>query len=168
VPNILLALVFLSAAAEELPKPIFYLPLDGTAAAAIAGGGRHPQDAVHAEPILALVEWRRTRFSPGRVGQCYDAGDSPLVFACAGNFRADEGACSLWLSPQFRGDDANLYAAFLGAAKARATTATRTILRSIDVPPCVVAMATHGCRVLVSCQGSLKTGHSGSLEVGPS
>ena len=59
---------------------------------------------------------RRERFSLGKVGQCCDVGDSPLVFRCAGNFRADEGACSFWICPQFRGDDTNLYCTFFGAA----------------------------------------------------
>ena len=106
-----------SVAAGELPKPIFYLPLDGTTAAAIAGGEPHPRHAVATDVLLAIVGARRKAFLPGRVGLCYEVGDRPLEFQCRGNFRPDEGACSFWLSPLFRGDDTALYCTFFGAAR---------------------------------------------------
>ena len=100
----------------ELPKPIFYLPLDGTSTAAIAGGGRHPRHTSESDAILTLVELGRPQFAPGRVGQCSEARQAPLVFPCRGNFRPDEGAVSLWLCPEFRGDDKGIYCTFFGAA----------------------------------------------------
>ena len=108
-----LASVALSA---EIAEPVLYLPLDGSTTAPIAGGVATPRLAGHEDPILTLIDLRAERFGPGRVGQCYDAGESPLVFRCAGNFRPDEGTCAFWLSPKFRGDDTNLYCTFFGAA----------------------------------------------------
>ena len=101
---------------EELPKPVFYLPLDGSTTAAIAGGGRRPRLVGQEDVILMLAAMAKKDFGPGKVGLCYKVGDSPLVFRCAGNFRPDEGACSFWLNPEFQGDDKNLYCTFFGAA----------------------------------------------------
>jgi len=38
------------------------------------------------------------------------------LYRCAGNFRPDEGACALWMSPDFDGNDTALYCTFFGAA----------------------------------------------------
>jgi len=100
----------------ELPKPIFYLPLDGSTSATLAGGPRAPRIAGQADTILALIDLQRSSFGPGKVGRGYDVQDSPLVFPCAGNFRADEGTCSFWICPHFSGADPSMYAAFFGAA----------------------------------------------------
>lgn len=100
----------------EIPRPTLYLPLDGHTAAALAGGSPYPQVAGEEDTILTLVGARKSRFSPGVVGQACDIGDSPLVFGAAGNFRPDEGTCAFWLAPRFRGDNRDLYAAFFGAA----------------------------------------------------
>ncbi|MCX7049466.1 MAG: hypothetical protein NTX50_28770, partial [Candidatus Sumerlaeota bacterium] len=89
---------------DALPKPIFYLPLDGSTEAAVSGGASWESSTAHAEPILTLAEWRRTRFIAGKVGTCCEIADAPLVYRCAGNFRPDEGACAFWIQPQFRGD----------------------------------------------------------------
>lgn len=105
-----------SASPADVPNPILYLPLDGNTTAAVAEGAAAPRFAGQRDDILTLVSLQRQRLLPGKVGQCYDVGDSPLVFRCAGNFRADEGACSFWLSPDFAGDNTNLYATFFGAA----------------------------------------------------
>ena len=113
----LVAALGAAAGAADLQKPIFYLPLDGTTVAAIAGGEAHPRHAVATDVLLAIVDARRKVFLPGRVGLCYEVGDRPLEFQCAGNFRPDEGACSFWLSPQFRGDDTAIYCTFFGAAR---------------------------------------------------
>ena len=102
--------------AEELPKPMFYVPFDGTDNAAIFGGGRTPQLAAALDPILAIAGRKERRFFPGKVGLCYDATKTPRIFRCRGNFRADEGAFSMWISPRFRGDDTNIYCTFFGAA----------------------------------------------------
>ena len=120
-PSIPITALVLSALASatvyaQIPEPVLYLPLDGTTTAAIAGGVATPRLAGHEDPILTLVDLAAQHFRPGRVGQCYDADESPLVFRCAGNFRPDEGTCAFWLSPKFRGDDTNLYCTFFGAA----------------------------------------------------
>ena len=114
--GLLVAVFGASFGGAEVPNPMFYLPLDGSTTAAVAGGIPSPRFAGERDVILTLVRLQENRFAPGKVGQCYDVGDAPLVFQCAGNFRADEGACSFWLSPDFRGDDTNLYATFFGAA----------------------------------------------------
>lgn len=115
---VLLFVSLLQAAAwpAELPKPIFYLPLEGSTSAALAGGRRAPRGAGQGDTILTLVDLQRPRFGPGKVGQGYDVQDSPLVFQATGNFRADEGTCSFWISPHFSGADKNAYAALFGAA----------------------------------------------------
>ena len=109
-----------AAVGDPPPKPTFYLPLDGTPVAALCGGSSRPQNAVHADVILTLAESRRSSaktFPPGKVGRCYDGGDCPLAYPCRGNFRADEGTCSFWVRPRFRGDDRSLYCTFFGAGK---------------------------------------------------
>ena len=103
--------------AVELPKPIFYLPLDGSTRAAIAGGASRPQMAEQADMLLAVLAANQPRFKPGKVGQGCEVENAPLVFRSKGNFRPDEGTCSLWLSPNFRGDDKNIYCTFFGAEK---------------------------------------------------
>ncbi|MDH7570217.1 MAG: hypothetical protein QHJ73_11605, partial [Armatimonadota bacterium] len=93
----LITLAALTGAGENapasLPRPAFYLPLDGTTKAAIASGAPARRTEAHADPILTLVAAGERRFFPGRVGESYRVGDSPLAFAAAGNFRADEGSC---------------------------------------------------------------------------
>ena len=100
------------------PQPSFYLPFEGSTSAALAGGSRAPVPNVTAptDTILQLLSLQQPRFLPGKVGRCYDIGDQPLVYECAGNFRADEGTCSFWVSPEWRGDDRNLYSTLFGAA----------------------------------------------------
>jgi beta-galactosidase len=110
------AMLCATACRAELARPILYLPLDGSTTAALAGGNPVPRLAGEADTILTLVNIERKRFAPGKVGECYDVDEAPLVFNCAGNFRADEGACSFWLNPDFRGDDRALYCGFFGAA----------------------------------------------------
>src|SRR5271157_3020756 len=78
--------------AAEVPKPVFYLPLDGSTMAAIASGSPEPQHSVRADVILTLVDLTSHKFSPGKVGQCCDLDAAGLVYQCTGNFRADEGA----------------------------------------------------------------------------
>ncbi|MDP7254585.1 MAG: hypothetical protein QGF00_33625, partial [Planctomycetota bacterium] len=65
--------------AEELPKPMFYVPFDGTDNAAISGGGRTPQLAAALDPILAIAGRKERRFFPGKVGLCYDATKTPRI-----------------------------------------------------------------------------------------
>ena len=104
------------ATGQELPKPTFYLPLDGSTVAAIAGGSSTPQFGGQPDSILTLVDRTQQRFAPGKVGQCHDMGSMPLIFRCDGNFHPDEGTASFWLNPHFRGDDKNIYCTFFGAA----------------------------------------------------
>jgi hypothetical protein len=101
-----------------VPQPTFYLPLDGTDHAAVAGGSRLPVRNVtgQTDTILELLSRRGARFVTGQVGQGVDIGDQPLVYECAGNFRADEGTCSFWVSPDWRGDQRDLYSTLFGAA----------------------------------------------------
>lgn len=101
-----------------IPRPTFYLPLDGTDIAAVAGGSRLPVRNVtgQTDTILELLSRRGARFAAGKVGQCVVIGDRPLVYECAGNFRADEGTCSLWVCPEWRGDQRDLYSTLFGAA----------------------------------------------------
>ncbi len=100
--------------AAELPKPIFYLPLDGTTTAAIAGGSPQAKRIARPDAILTLVDLASRRFSPGKAGQCCDLAVAGLTYPCAGNFRADEGACSFWINPDFRGDDKDLVVGLFG------------------------------------------------------
>jgi len=53
-----------AASAQDIPKPLFYLPLDGSTSAAIAGGSPRPQFGSQPDSILTLVELQRERFSP--------------------------------------------------------------------------------------------------------
>lgn len=115
-PIFLLCLLQATAAAVEIPQPTFYLSLEGSTTAALAVGSPAASFAAQRDPILSLVESRRNKFTPGQVGLCYDVNDAPLIFACDGNFRPDEGTCNFWLSPHFDGDDTNLYCTFFGAA----------------------------------------------------
>ncbi len=114
---LLLGLAVMSARAE-VPRPVFYLPLDGGTTAALAGGSATPvrQQSRQNDPILELLDLRKVRTVPGRVGPAHDIGDQPLVYECAGNFRADEGTCSFWVNPSWRGDDHALYSTLFGAA----------------------------------------------------
>ena len=108
--------LFLTGGSDaELPLPILYLPLDGTTTAAIAGGDPFPRQLIARETILTLADLEHRPFLPGKVGRCYEAERTPLVYQCAGNFDAAEGTMSLWLSPNFRGDDTSLYCGFFGA-----------------------------------------------------
>jgi beta-galactosidase len=115
-----LAALVLTLVAPQLwaavPQPAFYLPLDGSTRAAVAAGS--PSAAFTTEPdvLFTLINMERKPFVPGRVGTAYEVGNSPLVYRCAGNFRPDEGSCSFWVGPQFRGDDPALYCTFWGAA----------------------------------------------------
>lgn len=117
-----LHLVVLAAALAStraaLPPPTFYLPFDASTTAALAGGVKLPVRSVvgQADTILELLSLRQPRFVAGQVGRGYDIGDQPLVYECAGNFRAAEGACSFWVNPGWRGDDHNLYSTLFGAA----------------------------------------------------
>lgn len=106
-----------TAVEGAVPDPIFYLPLDGSTRAAIAGGSDRARTRSAADPILTLLARERECFSPGKVGQCYDVGDTPLIFRAKGNFRPDEGTCSLWVQPRFRGDSTDIYCTFFGAEK---------------------------------------------------
>ncbi len=65
------------------PKPIFYLPLDGTTDAAICGGAG---EAFQDEMILTLAQQGRKRYLPGKVGLCYQPDDAPLLYGAARNF----------------------------------------------------------------------------------
>jgi beta-galactosidase len=117
--SLILALVCsLKSSQAAPPQPTFYLPLDNSTVAALAGGARQPVRKVvgQTDTILELLSLRRPRFVAGKVGPGYDIGDQPLVYECAGNFRADEGTCSFWVSPDWRGDDRNLYSTLFGAA----------------------------------------------------
>lgn len=78
----LLCLLQATAAAVEIPQPIFYLPLEGSTTAALAAGSPVASFAAQRDPILSLVESRRNKFTPGQVGLCYDVNDAPLAFAC--------------------------------------------------------------------------------------
>ncbi len=106
-----------SSTAAEIPRPIFYLPLDGSTRAAIAGGARRPQLVEQGDMILAALAAEQPQFKPGKVGLGYEVEDAALVFRAKGNFRPDEGTCSLWIRPNFRGDDTNIYCTFFGAEK---------------------------------------------------
>ena len=106
----------LPTAAADLPQPSFYLPLDKSTTAALAGGSPYARHAAPPGAILALVESRRERFSDGVVGQGHDVGDAPLAFSCHGNFRPNEGSFACWLCPHFDGGETNLYCTFFGAA----------------------------------------------------
>lgn len=102
----------------EPPRPSFYLPLDSTTTATIAAGAAGP---IHngtgpTDTILELLSLQGRQFAAGQVGQSFDLGDQPLVYECAGNFRPDEGTCSFWISPKWRGDDKAMYSAMFGAA----------------------------------------------------
>ncbi len=102
---------------EPLPRPVFYLPFDGTVDAALTGGPtRRPQRSAGPDSILALADRAPDRFTPGVVGRAFRIVDSPLLFSCTGNFRADEGTVSFWINPDFRGDDTDIYCTFFGAA----------------------------------------------------
>jgi beta-galactosidase len=112
----LATLVFacLAAAAvgdRPLPKPIFYLPMDGTTDAVICGG---TGEAFQDEIILAAAHQGGKRPPAGQVGQCYDADQAALLYGAAKNFSSTEGTCAFWVQPQFRGDDKQLYCAFFG------------------------------------------------------
>ena len=63
----------------------------------------------------AVVDQHSRRFWPGRVGQCYDPGNQPLVFSSKGNLSPREVRISFWLQPQFRGADKGLYCTFVSA-----------------------------------------------------
>ena len=101
-----------------IPQPTFYLPLDGADSAAVAGGSRLPvrNTTSQTDTILELLARRGLRFVPGKVGRCVDIGDRPLVYECAGNFRADEGSCTFWVSPDWRGSQRDIYSTLFGAA----------------------------------------------------
>ena len=116
MPSLIITVMLVAGTAPggELPRPIFYLPLDGSTTAAIAGG-RSTRETTSLESILTLVETQRPKFYPGLAGRCYDVGDSPLVFSSKGNFSPREGTISFWLHPQFRGDDKKLYCIFFSA-----------------------------------------------------
>jgi len=106
-----------AAYAADLPEPIFYLPLDGSTAAAIARGEPRPRPTTHGDLILTLLAEERSRFGAGKVGQCYEVEDAALVFEAEGNFRPDEGTCAFWICPNFRGDSKEIYCTFFGAEK---------------------------------------------------
>lgn len=106
-----------TAAAAELPRPVFYLPLDGSTTAALAGGSPYCQASTQRETLLMLADLQRQPFRAGKVGQGYDVEDASLVFRCDGNFRAEEGTACLWLEPKFRGDDKAIYCTFFGAGR---------------------------------------------------
>ena len=107
---------WLSAAVPAEPAtPIFYLPLDGSTTAAVSGGEPTARLAGPGDPLLVVAGVAEPRFSPGRVGQCCEITVSPLVYSARGNFRPDEGTCSFWISPRFRGDDTDIYCTFFGA-----------------------------------------------------
>ena len=112
----LVGLVVLTHAADELPRPAFYCPFDGDRVAVIAAGKPTPSRSAQPDAILTEADAAQSAFIPGKVGQAYNAERSPLVYACKGNFRADEGTCSMWLRPAFRGDDKSIYCTFFGAA----------------------------------------------------
>ena len=99
------------------PEPIFYLSFDGTTRAAPAGGQALPRPVGAEDTILTLLSLEISAFRPGKVGQGYRIVDTPLVYECEGNFRADEGTCAFWLSPEFRGDDEAIYCTFFGAER---------------------------------------------------
>jgi hypothetical protein len=94
---------------------VFYLPLDTSTRAVAAAGAADRLQAVAKESILTLVEQGRPRFFAGQVGQAYDPGGTPLLYPSTGNFSPTAGALSLWIGPQFRGDDKNLYCIFFSA-----------------------------------------------------
>jgi beta-galactosidase len=110
-------IVLPSVARAVVPEPTFYLPLDGSATAVIAKGDPEPLFALHNDSILAIVDMQKRTFTQGKVGQGYQINETPLIFRCKGNFRPDEGTCSFWLNPDFRGDDTNIYCAFFGAGQ---------------------------------------------------
>lgn len=112
----LILVVVTSLAHAEVPQPAFYLPLDGSTRAVVAAGSPSAAFSTESDVLFTLLNMERKAFVPGRVGSAYEVGNSPLVYRCAGNFRPDEGTCSFWVSPQFRGDDRNLYCTFWGAA----------------------------------------------------
>ena len=124
---VLLCLLQTATAAADIPQPMFYLPLEGRTTAALAGGSPYARCAAHRDAIFTLVESQRSKFTPGKIGLCYDVGDAPLAFPCDGNFRPDEGTCSFWLCPRFDGDDTNLYCTFFGAADWGCSTSTSAI-----------------------------------------
>jgi beta-galactosidase len=106
-----------NALGAELPRPMFYLPLEGSTTAAVAGGSPYCQAGTQRETILTLVDLQRRAFREGKVGQGFEVENGPLVSRCDGNFRPDEGTACLWLSPKFRGDDKGIYCTFFGAGR---------------------------------------------------
>lgn len=111
-------LVCLTNALAAPPKPVFYLPFEGTTTAALAGGSPRPVRHVagQTDTILQLLAREHPRFVTGPVGQGYDIGDQPLAYECAGNFRADEGSAAFWVNPEWAGTNHQLYSTLFGAA----------------------------------------------------
>jgi len=111
----LAGIVFLCAAvtvAADVPPPTFYLPLDTSTRACVASGRVDCLERVAKESLLTLVEQGRQRYFPGQVRQAYDPGGVALHYPSAGVFSPTAGALSLWIGPQFQGDDKNLYCVF--------------------------------------------------------
>ncbi|MEI6502532.1 MAG: LamG domain-containing protein, partial [Armatimonadota bacterium] len=115
---LIVAMICPIGASAAVPPPVFYLPLDGSTVAAVSGGSGEPIRRItgDADTILEQLARQRTQFVPGRVGQCLDLGDQPLVYECAGNFRSDEGTASFWVNPDWQGDSKALYSTLFGAA----------------------------------------------------
>jgi hypothetical protein len=101
-----------------MPRPLFYLPLDGSTVASVAVGSAEPvrRDKGNADTILELLSRERARFVAGRVGLAIDIRDEPLAFEAAGNFRSDEGTASFWVNPSWSGDNRSLYSTLFGVA----------------------------------------------------
>lgn len=111
-------MVWSTVASAEVPRPVFYLPLDGSTVASIAVGSAEPirRDKGNTDTILELLSHERERFTAGRVGLAIDIRDEPLVFEAAGNFRGDEGTASFWVNPSWSGDNRSLYSTLFGVA----------------------------------------------------
>jgi hypothetical protein len=97
---------------------VFYLPLDATTTAAIAGGDAQSQHLGREldDSILMHADLMSRQFSPGKVGGCCDLSVAGLAYQCAGNFRADEGACGFWICPKASWDDPKITVGLFAAA----------------------------------------------------
>lgn len=103
---------------ETIPKPIFYLPLDGNTSAIIANGNPLAKRlAGLSDVILNVVSKSKDSFKKGVVGQSYGIRDRALVYSCKGNFNPVEGTFVSWVCPQFKGSNKGTYNSFFGAEK---------------------------------------------------
>jgi len=82
----------------------------------VANGPRFPLRISGREALLSPLINAEAAFPEGVVGQAFHVRRTPLVYECAGNFRADEGTVCFFLNPDFRGDDTDIYCTFFGAA----------------------------------------------------